>query len=194
MLTKSFIAKRFFSQTVRPTQTQLLIDGKFVNSISGKTFETLNPSTAQVITQVQEADVADVDKAVKAARRAFDEGPWRREEPRTRSRLLNRIADLLEKHSDELSALETMDNGKPLFFSKMDVGFCVDVFRYYAGWPDKIVGQTIPISGPYFCYTREEPVGVCGQIVPWNFPLLMATFKIAPALACGNTVVLKPAE
>ena len=143
---------------------------------------------------MQEADVADVDKAVKAARRAFDEGPWRREEPRTRSRLLNRIADLLEKHSDELSALETMDNGKPLFFSKMDVGFCVDVFRYYAGWPDKIVGQTIPISGPYLCYTREEPVGVCGQIVPWNFPLLMATFKIAPALACGNTVVLKPAE
>ncbi len=87
-----------------------------------------------------------------------------------------------------------MDNGKPLFFSKMDVGFCVEIFRYYAGWPDKIVGQTIPISGPYFCYTREEPVGVCGQIVPWNFPLLMATFKIAPALACGNTVVLKPAE
>ena len=174
--------------------TQLLIDGKFVNSASGKTFETINPATGKPITSVQEAGKEDVDRAVKAARRAFDNGPWRREEPKVRSRLLHKLADKLETHIDELAALETLDNGKPLFFAKLDIGFAIDILRYYAGWPDKILGQTIPMAGPYLAYTKEEPVGVCGQIVPWNFPLLMAVFKIAPALATANTIVLKPAE
>ena len=108
--------------------------------------------------------------------------------------MLHKIADLMEKHIDELAYIETLDNGKPLFFAKYDVNFCIEIFRYYAGWCDKIHGQTIPIGGPYMCYTREEPVGVCGLIVPWNFPILMATFKLAPALATGNTCILKPAE
>ena len=111
---------------------------------------------------MQEAETEDVNRAVKAARRAFDEGPWRREQPNTRSRLLHKIADLMEKNIQELAALETLDNGKPTFFSAMDIGFAMEIFRYYAGWCDKIHGQTSPISGPYLCYTREEPVGVCG--------------------------------
>lgn len=136
----------------------------------------------------------DVNRAVKAAKHAFEEGPWRREDASNRAKVLYRIADKMEQHFDELAALESLDNGKALFFAKFDVKLAIDTFRYYAGWPDKIVGQTIPISGPYLCYTREEPVGVCGSIIPWNFPLLMAAFKLAPALACGNTVILKPAE
>ena len=143
---------------------------------------------------MQEADIEDVNRAINAARRAFDEGPWRRENASTRGRILYKIAEKIEQHIEELAALESLDNGKPLFFSKMDIGFSIEIFRYYAGWSDKIHGQTIPISGPYLCYTKEEPVGVCGQIIPWNFPFLMATFKLAPALATGNTVILKPAE
>ena len=132
--------------------------------------------------------------AVKAARKAFDHGPWRRMDIKERVRIILRIADLMEKHKEELTALESLDNGKALFFARLDVEFGIDLFRYYAGWVDKVTGQTIPISGPYLCYTKEEPVGVCGQIVPWNFPLLMACFKIAPAVAMGNTIILKPAE
>ena len=139
-----------------------MIDGKFVNSVSGKTFDTFNPSTEEKITSVQEADVADVDKAVKAARKAFDDGPWRRMPASERGRLIGKLADLVEKNIDELSALESLDNGKPFSFSKAaDLALTLKTYRYYAGWPDKIHGKTIPISGPYFAYTREEPVGVC---------------------------------
>ena len=147
---------------VKPRVTQLLIDGKFVNSVSGKTFDTYNPATEEKITSVQEADVQDVEKAVKAARKAFDEGPWRRMAASERGRLLGKLADLVEKNIDELSALESLDNGKPFSFSKAaDLSLVLKTYRYYSGWADKIHGKTIPISGPYTCYTREEPVGVC---------------------------------
>ena len=180
---------------IKPKVNQLLIDGKFVNSVSGKTFDTFNPSTEERIASVQEADVADVDKAVKAARKAFDEGPWRRMPASERGRLLGKLADLVEKNQDELSALESLDNGKPFSFSKAaDIALTIKTYRYYAGWADKIHGKTIPISGPYFCYTREEPVGVAAQIIPWNFPALMQAWKMGPALASGCTIVLKPAE
>ena len=191
------LVNRYFStgaSIVKPRVTQLLIDGKFVNSVSGKTFETLNPSTEEPLAQIQEADQRDVDIAVKAARKAFDHGTWRRADHLVRRNVLLKIADNIEKNIVELAQLEALDNGKPFSHAIMDVGFSLEILKYYAGWTDKIMGDTIPISGPYFCYTREEPVGVCGQIVPWNFPFLMSVFKIAPALACGNTVVLKPAE
>lgn len=176
-------------------QTKLLIDGNWVDSVSGKTFATLNPATEEVIAQVAEGDKADVDLAVKAARRAFETGPWSRMDARDRGILLNRFADLCEKHIDELAALETLDNGKPIKDSRAaDLPLVIDCFRYYAGWADKIEGKTIPVRGPYFCYTRHEPVGVAGQIIPWNFPLLMVAWKWGPALATGCTVVLKPAE
>ena len=191
------LVNRYFStgaSIVKPRVTQLLIDGKFVNSVSGKTFETLNPSTEEPLAQIQEADQRDVDIAVKAARKAFDHGTWRRADHLVRRNVLLKIADNIEKNIVELAQLEALDNGKPFSHAIMDVGFSLEILKYYAGWTDKIMGDTIPIAGPYFCYTREEPVGVCGQIVPWNFPFLMSVFKIAPALACGNTVVLKPAE
>jgi aldehyde dehydrogenase (NAD+) len=176
-------------------QTNLLIDGKWTEAASGKRFETINPSTGEVITRVAEADKADVDKAVTAARRAFESGPWSKMSAAERGRLLNKLADLIEDNLDELAALETLDNGKPLNDSKnADLPLSIACYRYYAGWADKIEGKTIPVSGPYFCYTRHEPVGVCGQIIPWNFPLLMQAWKLAPALATGCTVVLKPAE
>lgn len=172
-----------------------MIDGKFVNSISGKTFDTFNPTTEEKITSVQEADVADVEKAVKAARKAFDEGPWRRMSAADRGRLLYKLGDLVEKHFDELAALESLDNGKPFTISKAaDMALVLKTYRYYAGWADKIHGKTIPIAGPYHCYTKEEPVGVCAQIIPWNFPALMQAWKLGPALATGCTVVMKPAE
>ncbi len=175
--------------------TQLLIDGKFVPAVSGKTFETVNPTNGKVIANVAEGDKADVDLAVKSSRKAFDNGPWRKMDARARGKILMRFADLVEKNADELAALETLDNGKPIADSKgADLPLTIDCYRYYAGWADKIEGKTIPINGPYFCYTRHEPVGVCGQIIPWNFPLLMQAWKLGPALAAGNTVVLKPAE
>jgi aldehyde dehydrogenase (NAD+) len=175
--------------------TQLLIDGKFVNSSSGKTFDTFNPATEQKITSIQEASVEDVNKAVKAARKAFDDGPWRRMAAAERGRLMYKLADLIEKNTDELSALESIDNGKPFGISKaVDMALVVSCLRYYAGWADKIHGKTIPISGPFFSYTRSEPVGVAAQIIPWNFPALMMAWKLGPALATGCTVVMKPAE
>jgi aldehyde dehydrogenase (NAD+) len=131
---------------------------------------------------------------VKAARKAFDKGPWRKADYKERRKILNKFADLLEAKKDEVAALESLDNGKPLFFAKYDIDFAIDVIRYYAGYTDKIYGTTAPVAGPYFAYTRQEPVGVCAQIIPWNFPLLMAAFKLGPALAAGNTIVLKPAE
>jgi len=179
---------------VTPSVTRLLINNRWVPSESGKTFATINPSTGEEICQVAEADAADVDKAVKAARAAFD-GPWRKMRASERGRLLYRLADLIEANGDELARLETLDNGKPLSIAKaVDVAKTVACYRYFAGWADKVQGKTIPIDGDFFCYTRHEPIGVVGQIIPWNYPMLMQSWKLAPALATGNTVVMKPAE
>jgi aldehyde dehydrogenase (NAD+) len=176
-------------------QTKMLIDGKWRDSASGKTFETINPATEEVITEVAEGNAADIDLAVKAARKAFDSGPWRRTDARDRGRMINKLADLIESHIDELAELETLDNGKPINESRQgDLPLVIDCLRYYAGWADKIHGQTIPVRGRYFCYTRREPVGVVGQIIPWNFPMLMVAWKWGPALAAGCTIVMKPAE
>src|SRR5271170_6342422 len=176
--------------------TKLLINGRWVDSVSGKRFATINPATGEPICDVAEADAADVNLAVKAARAAFNsKSPWRRMSAAERGKLLNRLADLVEKHADELARLESLDNGKPFTIAKAaDVPLSIACYRYYAGWADKVQGKTIPIAGDYFCYTRHEPVGVVGQIIPWNFPLLMQAWKLAPALATGNTVVMKPAE
>ena len=175
--------------------TRLLINGEWQESAGGKTFETINPATEEVIALVADADAADVDRAVAAARRAFDEGPWRKISASERGRLMNKLADLIESNQDDLAALETLDNGKPISESlSADLPLTIACYRYYAGWTDKLHGKTIPINGPYFCYTRHEPVGVCGQIIPWNFPLLMQAWKLGPALAAGCTLVLKPAE
>lgn len=195
MYSKFLPSKTFSTLASKPRVTQLLIDGKFVNSISGKTFDTINPANEEKIISVQEADVKDVDVAVKAARRAFDEGPWRRMAPAQRSALIHRLADLMEKHSDELAMLESLDTGKTLTVAKhVDVTYSIHCLRYFAGWPDKIHGKTIPMNSPHFLYSKEEPVGVCGQVIPWNFPLVMMIWKIAPVLVTGCTTVVKPAE
>ena len=174
---------------------RLFIDGKWVDSVSGKTFDTINPATEEVITCIAEGDRADIDLAVTAARKAFEDGPWKKTDARDRGRILFEIANLIEKNKDELALLETLDNGKPISETmNADLPLVIDCLLYYAGWADKIHGETIPVRGEFFNYTLREPVGVVGQIIPWNFPLLMAAWKIAPALACGNTVVLKPAE
>lgn len=177
------------------TPIKMLINGKLVASKSGKSFDTLNPATGEVICKVYEADKEDIDLAVKAARTAF-EGPWKKVSPYERERLLNKLADLIEKNAEELAQLETLDNGKPIRESMaVDIPVSVQHFRYYAGWATKIHGETLSVSsGDFHSYTLREPLGVVGQIIPWNFPLLMATWKIAVAIACGNTVVLKPAE
>src|SRR5580658_5319268 len=152
--------------------TKLLIDNRWIASESGKTFATVNPSTGEEICQVAEADAVDVEKAVKAARAAFEHGPWRKMPASERGRLLNRFADLIERNADELAMLESLDNGKPFSIAKaVDVAASVDCYRYFAGWADKVHGKTIPINGEYFCYTKREPVGVVGQIIPWTFPL-----------------------
>ena len=180
---------------VRVSATKILINNRWVESASGKTFPVVNPSTGEEICQVAEADAADVDDAVRAARAAFEQGPWRKLPASARGLLLHRLADLIEQHTDELAALESLDNGKPFTVAKsVDVPASVACYRYFAGWADKIQGRTIPVDGDYFCYTRLEPVGVVGQIIPWNFPMLMQAWKLAPALATGNTVVMKPAE
>ena len=182
-------------ETVPITATKLLIDNRWVEPASGRTFPTINPATGEEICQVAEADAPDVDRAVRAARAAFERGPWRTMAASERGRLLNKLADLIEKNADELARLESLDNGKPYKVAlAADLPLTIACYRYYAGWADKVQGRTIPISGNYFCYTRLEPVGVVGQVIPWNFPLLMQAWKLAPALACGNTVVLKPAE
>jgi aldehyde dehydrogenase (NAD+) len=173
----------------------LLIGGKWRDSVSGRAFPTLNPATGETICQVAEGDKADIDLAVKAARRAFEEGPWPTMSAAERGRLLHRLADLIEKHKEELAALESLDNGKPYSDAlNIDLPLTIKCYRYYAGWSDKIHGKTIPIEGPYFCYTRHEPLGVVGQIIPGNFPLLMQAWKWGPALSAGCTLVLKPAE
>lgn len=174
---------------------KLFIGGKWVNAKSGKTFASINPATEEVLAQVAEGDAADVDAAVAAARQAFETGAWPNMRPHDRTRILLKIADLVEAHADELAELESLDNGKPIFESKnIDIPAVVETLRYYAGWPTKIYGETNPTDPSILNYTLREPVGVCGQIIPWNFPLIMAAWKIAPALACGNTVILKPAE
>src|SRR5437868_6663919 len=173
---------------------QLFIDGQWMDSESGKTFKTPNPATGETLAEVAEADKADVDKAVAAARRAF-EGKWSKMSARDRGRLLYKLSQLIEQHAAELAELETADNGKPIKESLyIDLPQVVENFEYFAGWSTKIEGETIPVPGRMFNYTLREPVGVCGQIIPWNFPLLMAAWKLAPALAAGNTIVLKPAE
>ena len=175
--------------------TKMLIGGKWVDAASGRTFATINPATEEIIAQVAEGDKEDVDRAVRAAREAFEEGAWKKMSARDRGKYLFRLADLIEQHQDELAALETLDNGKPLTDSRnIDLPLVIECYRYFAGWADKIEGKTIPASGPYFCYTRHQPVGVVGQIIPWNVPLLMQAWKWAPALAAGCTSVLKPAE
>ena len=176
-------------------QTKILIGGEWRDAVSGKTFQTINPATEEVIAEVAEGDKADIDLAVKAARQAFESGPWATMDARDRGRLIHRLADLIEENFDELSALETLDNGKPIADARAaDLPLVIDCLRYYAGWADKIQGDTIPIRGNYLCYTRREPLGVCGQIIPWNFPMLMTAWKWGPALAAGCTIVMKPAE
>jgi phenylacetaldehyde dehydrogenase len=178
---------------------RMLIHGKWVDAASGKTFPTYNPSTGEILAHVAEGDKEDIDRAVAAARAAFDKGPWRRVAPSERARLMWKLADLLEKRLEEFAQLETLDNGKPLMMARLaDVPISVDTLRYFAGWATKVEGSTIPLSmqpgGKFLAYTLREPIGVIGQIVPWNFPLVMATLKLGPALATGCTVVLKPAE
>src|SRR5580704_8360283 len=176
---------------------KMLIDGKMVGAVSGKTFEVYNPATGAVIANVPEGDKADVDLAVAAARRAFDDGVWAKVGASGRGRMLWRLADLIERDLEELAELESIDNGKPYAVARVaDLPLAVDIFRYMGGWATKITGSTLPLSlpGEYLSYTVREPVGVVGQIIPWNFPLLMAAWKIAPALAAGCTIVLKAAE
>jgi phenylacetaldehyde dehydrogenase len=176
---------------------RMFVDGKFVKAASGKTFPVYNPATGEVMTHVPEAEAVDVDRAVRAARKAFDEGPWPKMSASERGRLIWKLGDLLEQHLEEFAEIESMDNGKPLAVARVaDVPLAVDLFRYMAGWSTKIMGSTIPIGfpGEYLSYTLREPIGVVGQIIPWNFPLLMAAWKLGPALAAGNTIVLKLAE
>jgi phenylacetaldehyde dehydrogenase len=178
---------------------KLLINGKWVEAASGKTFPTYNPATGEVLANVAAGDKEDIDRAVKAARAAFETGKWARISPSERGKLLWRLADLLEKHAEEFAQLESLDNGKPLKIARVaDLPLAIDHFRYYAGWATKIEGNTLPMGlakqGSFHSYTLREPVGVVGQIIPWNFPLLMAAWKLAPALTTGCTVILKPAE
>lgn len=179
---------------------RMFINNQFVPSASGKTFPTYNPATGEIMAQVAEGDREDIDRAVKAARKAFENPAWADMSPSQRGRLIWKLADLLEARTEEFAQIESLDNGKPLAIARVaDVPLAVDLFRYMAGWATKIEGNTIPISAgtkrtQYFAYTRREPVGVVGQIIPWNFPLLMAAWKLGPALATGCCVVLKPAE
>jgi aldehyde dehydrogenase (NAD+) len=174
--------------------TGLFINNEFIKAVDGKTFEVINPSTEEVITSVQEATEKDVDIAVEAARKAFN-GPWRKETPENRGKLLVKLADLFLEHADLLAAVEALDNGKAFTMAKnVDVPAAAGCLRYYGGWADKIEGKVVDTTPDTFNYIRKEPIGVCGQIIPWNFPLLMWAWKIGPAIATGNTVVLKTAE
>lgn len=173
--------------------TGLFINNEWVAGVDGRTFETINPSTEEVICSVAEASEKDVDIAVAAARKAFD-GPWRRETPENRGKLLHKLADLFEKNLDLLASVEALDNGKAVSMAKVDVSMCAGTLHYYAGWADKIEGKVVDTNPDHFNYIKKEPIGVCGQIIPWNFPLLMWSWKIGPAIAAGNTVVLKTAE
>ncbi|HEX3728148.1 MAG TPA: aldehyde dehydrogenase family protein [Pirellulales bacterium] len=176
------------------TQTKLLIDNQWVSAADGGTFETLNPATGEMIAEVAAGKAADVDRAVKAARRAVEEGPWSAMDPVDRGRLLLKLADLVESNAKELAALESLNSGKTINDAQGDIAGVAATLRYYGGWADKIEGRTLPIRGSFLSYTLRQPVGVVGQIIPWNFPLLMLAWKWGPALACGNAVVMKPAE
>jgi phenylacetaldehyde dehydrogenase len=185
--------------TVRLPETRLYIDGQWVDSMSGETFATVNPANGEVIAKVPSGNAEDVDRAVRAARRALESGPWSVAPPLARAKALYRIADLIEQRGDQLAALESLDNGKPVSHAKMvDIPSAANVFRYMAGWASKAEGSQIPLAGrpqkQFLAYTTRDPVGVVGQIVPWNFPLLMAAWKVAPALAFGCASILKPAE
>jgi phenylacetaldehyde dehydrogenase len=174
-----------------------LIDGKWVEAQGGKTFDVENPATQEIIAHVPAGDKADIDLAVAAARHAFETGPWSKISPGDRARLVWRLGDLLEQHADEFAELEALDNGKPVKNARRDdVGGSIAMFRYMSGWAQRLTGETIPVSSPgnWHAYTLRQPVGVVGQIIPWNFPLMMAAWKLAPALAAGCTIVLKPAE
>ena len=177
---------------------QMFINGKWVDAASGRTFPTYNPATGEVLANVAEGDKEDINRAVAAARAAFDTGPWSKITPSQRGKLIWKLADLIEAHAEEFAQLESLDNGKPLAVARVaDIPGTVDMFRYMAGWATKIEGNTIPISAhgaKFLAYTLREPVGVVGQIIPWNFPLMMASWKLGPALATGCCVVLKPAE
>jgi aldehyde dehydrogenase (NAD+) len=178
----------------RVAEDRLFIGGEWTEARDGGRFETLHPATGEVLTAVAEAGPADVEAAVAAARTALAEQGWRRMDAADRGAVLWRIADLMEQRAPLLTRLEVLDNGKPIREAAIDIRQAVDAFRYYAGWATKLQGETIPVRGNVLNYTLREPVGVVGAIIPWNFPLLMAAWKVAPALACGNTVVLKPAE
>ncbi|MCF6195784.1 MAG: aldehyde dehydrogenase family protein, partial [Emcibacter sp.] len=180
---------------------KMLLNGQWVTSASGKMFDTLDPATGEVIVQVAEGDKEDIDRAVAAARAAFDSGPWPAMTSTARERCMHRLADLMEENADILAELEALDNGKNVAIARaVDIQVAIDFIRYMAGWPSKITGDVLPLSVPYapdakfLGYTLREPVGVVGQIIPWNFPVLMCSWKLGPALASGCTVVLKPAE
>jgi aldehyde dehydrogenase (NAD+) len=182
-------------QKINLPQTGLWIDGRWIPAQSGKTFETLNPATEEILARIAEGDEADIDKAARAARKAFDSGPWPRLKARERAEFLKKMARLIRDHAEELALLETLDSGKPIQYSRGgDIPGAAETLDYYAEWADKLTGETIPVDPDYFSYTLREPLGVIGAITPWNFPLIIAIQKIAPALAAGNTVVLKPAE
>lgn len=175
--------------------TQIFINNEFVDAVSGKVFPTVNPSTGKKIADIAEGDKADVDLAVEAAKAAFQrKGVWRQMDASARGKLLNKLADLVERDQNQLASLESLDNGKPFSKAVSDVHASSACLRYYAGWADKVTGETIPTDGPHLTYTRKEPFGVVGQIIPWNYPLAMLSWKWAPALAAGCTIVMKPAE
>src|SRR6516225_3817294 len=180
------------------THRRMLIDGKWVDAKSGDSFRVYNPATGEVIANVAAGDYADIDLAVKAARLAFEHGPWSRMSHGERGKLIWKLADLIQENLEEFAQIESLDNGKPLAVARVaDIPLAIDNFRYMSGWSTKIEGQTVSLSNlgqDFFAYTLREPVGVVGQIIPWNFPLLMAAWKLGPALAAGCTVVLKPAE
>ena len=184
------------TETLTPVKpAKLIINGQQVDAASGETFTTVNPATEEPICTVARAGAEDVDRAVKAAREAFDKGPWPRMKPAERQRILWKLGDLILEHGDELGRLETMDNGKPIFEARqIDVPMVANCFHYFAGWATKLAGDTVPSSPSFFTYTLREPLGVVAAIIPWNFPMIMVGWKAAPALAAGNTVVLKPAE
>lgn len=183
------------------TPRQMFVDGQWVDALSEQRFDTVDPATERVLTTVPRSGPEDVERAVAAARRAFETGPWPAMTPAERQRMLWRIAEGISARADQFAQLESIDNGKSVAVAKaVDVTWAAEIFYYYAGWATKIEGRTVPVSVPwapgttFHAFTLREPVGVCAQIIPWNFPLVMAAFKVAPALACGNTVILKPAE
>lgn len=195
METKTLKSKNPELPTDRLVRHKLLIDGKWVPAKSGRKFKTINPATEDMITQVAEAGEEDIDLAARAARKAFESGPWPKMKARERAKILRKIAELILQHKERLATLETIDSGKPIESSRhIDIPAAAEAFEYYAGWADKLTGETIPADPAFFSYTLREPLGVIAAITPWNFPLSIASQKIAPALAMGNTVVLKPAE